>query len=104
MDQNGDGWHDMGFGPACAQPNSSQVIDVDETGHNKENTASHIEDGLGAIDDHDDEDDQPEDDSCAEPHKYARLTYQSVKANCEEMCRYVQNDQMQLAEQKLLTD
>jgi hypothetical protein len=35
---------------------------------------------------------------------YGHLTYLSVKANCEEMCQYVQNDQLQLAQLKLLTD
>jgi hypothetical protein len=39
-----------------------------------------------------------------EVSQFGRLSYQSVKANCEEMCRYVQNDQLQLAELNLLVD
>jgi hypothetical protein len=101
-----DGWHDMGF--TRRQPaelgvgevnathdvgNNSLPIDVD-----KENYSTGCE--FGAMPDSDSE----LDGSDLEVEEYGRLTYQSVKANCEEMCRYVQNDQLQLAQLKLLTD
>ena len=81
-----DGWHDMGF-----NINTSLDEDVDDLG------GSCDEDGDGDCG----IDDMVEDN---EDRKLGRLSYQSVKANCEEMCRYVQNDQLQLAELKLLTD
>jgi hypothetical protein len=81
----GDGWHDMGFNMNSLSGN----VDQDDN-----------EDEACAIDLCDDSDE----DHHSEQIKLGRLSYQSVKANCEEMCRYVQNDQLQLAELKLLTD
>ena len=84
----GDGWHDMGVGiphQSDAPINGPEVMDVDNLIVGDEFPI-----------DVDDED--------INTNKDGRLTYQSVKANCDEMCRYVQNDQLQLAELKLLTD
>jgi hypothetical protein len=81
----GDGWHDMGF-------NITTTLDSDDL--------DDICDENCAIDLCNEE----EEDQETNTTKLGRLSYQSVKANCEEMCRYVQNDQLQLAELKLLTD
>jgi hypothetical protein len=104
MVDNGDGWHDIGFETQHLQQGvgeyseyilTSDVIDVD-----KENNSSQLDFG----DPPDSEEDDSEGYSIIKEPDYGCLTYQIVKANCEEMCLYVQKDQQQLAELKLFTD
>jgi hypothetical protein len=81
-----DGWHDVGVDQNRYSGNNQ--INGTDNGDPDDH-------GCNTNDDEEGETDQA---------NFAPLTYQSVKANCDEMCRYVQNDQLQLAELKLLTD
>ena len=91
-----DGWHDMGFGHPLTQgveeTRACDTIDCDKENHSSDfpNNGEYDSDGSS--------------DSDCEEEESGPLTYQSVKANCDEMCRYVQNDKLQLAQLKLLTD
>jgi hypothetical protein len=85
VNHTGDGWQNMGLP-------MNTPLETDEPNDNGEQN--------NAID----VDEEEEDDDESVDKITGRLSYQSVKANCEEMCRYVQNDQLQLAELKLLTD
>jgi hypothetical protein len=81
-----DGWQDFGV-DQNHNPGNSQL--------NGNDNGDPVDHGGNINDDEEVETDQV---------NFAPLTYQSVKANCDKMCRYVQNDQLQLAELKLLTD
>ena len=77
---SGDTWHDNGFGTQHIQwgvneSTPSDVIDVDKGNYSSD---------LDFVTTYDMED--SEEGSVVDPAEYGYLTYQSVKANCKEMC------------------
>jgi hypothetical protein len=100
--RRGDGWQDMGF-------NMNTTLDDDDLteGNMDPDDPQESDNVIDLCQDEDlceDDVDGDVEDESSDHGKLGRLSYQSVKSNCEEMCRYVQNDQLQLAELKLLTD
>ena len=85
----GDGWEDMGL----------DRVRVDQVGVASVPVNEDVDENFdpSAITNDNNEEEM-------EVSQFGHLSYQSVKANCKEMCRYVQNDQLQLAELNLLVD